>query len=126
MQASRLCWKRRRKTAGLAGRTALPPGGSSCVSTGVCWCRNRVAARSEGIRAGDVVVAVNDRPVTRVEDFRAALAQLPPGRPVALLDDARAAADLCAGAHRGAISPAPLTGYAAPSDQKPRVYTYHR
>ena len=43
------------------------------------------AARSEGIRAGDVVVAVNDRPVTRVEDFRAALAQLPPGRPVALL-----------------------------------------
>lgn len=43
------------------------------------------AARSEGIRAGDVVVAVNDRPVARVEDFQAALAQLPPGRPVALL-----------------------------------------
>ena len=28
---------------------------------------------------------MNDRPVARVEDFRAALAQLPPGRPVALL-----------------------------------------
>ena len=43
------------------------------------------AARSEGIRAGDVVVAVNDRPVARIEDFQAALAQLPAGRPVALL-----------------------------------------
>ncbi|MBS0454462.1 MAG: trypsin-like peptidase domain-containing protein [Proteobacteria bacterium] len=42
-------------------------------------------ARSEGIRAGDVVMAVNDRPVARVEDFRAALADLPAGRPVALL-----------------------------------------
>ncbi len=43
------------------------------------------AARSEGIRAGDVLVAVNDRPVARVEDFKAALAQLPAGQPVALL-----------------------------------------
>lgn len=43
------------------------------------------AARSEGIRAGDVIVALNDMRVDRVEDFKQALARVPPGRTVALL-----------------------------------------
>ncbi len=43
------------------------------------------AARSEGIRAGDLIVAVNDARVDRVEDFRRSLSGLPPGRTVALL-----------------------------------------
>ena len=42
-------------------------------------------ARSEGIRAGDVIVAVNDARLDRVEDFRAKLAGTSPGRMVALL-----------------------------------------
>ncbi|MDM0078606.1 trypsin-like peptidase domain-containing protein [Variovorax sp. J2P1-59] len=42
-------------------------------------------ARSEGIRAGDLVVAVNDTTLERVADFRRSLSNIPPGRPVALL-----------------------------------------
>ena len=42
-------------------------------------------ARSEGIRAGDIIVAVNDTRLDRVEDFRRKLAATTPGRMVALL-----------------------------------------
>uniref|UniRef100_UPI000D3C08C6 trypsin-like peptidase domain-containing protein n=1 Tax=unclassified Variovorax TaxID=663243 RepID=UPI000D3C08C6 len=42
-------------------------------------------ARSEGIRAGDLLVALNATPLERVDDFRQALARLAPGRTVALL-----------------------------------------
>ena len=42
-------------------------------------------ARSEGIRVGDLIVAVNDIPVDRIPDFRDSLSNLPPGRTVALL-----------------------------------------
>lgn len=43
------------------------------------------AARSEGIRAGDLIVAVNDARVDRVDEFRRSVSGLPPGRTVALL-----------------------------------------
>lgn len=42
-------------------------------------------ARSEGIRAGDFIVGVNDVRVDRVEQFREALSRLRAGRSVALL-----------------------------------------
>ena len=42
-------------------------------------------ARSEGIRAGDLVLAINAKRLDRVEDFRNAVARLLPGRTVALL-----------------------------------------
>ncbi|WP_261803409.1 trypsin-like peptidase domain-containing protein [Variovorax sp. PAMC26660] len=42
-------------------------------------------ARSEGIRAGDVVVALNTEKLYRLEDFRQGLAQVPAGEMVALL-----------------------------------------
>lgn len=42
-------------------------------------------ARSEGIRAGDVVVAMNTTKLYRPEDFRQALGRVPPGNTVALL-----------------------------------------
>ncbi|MDM0036917.1 trypsin-like peptidase domain-containing protein [Variovorax sp. J22P271] len=42
-------------------------------------------ARSEGIRAGDIIVAVNDTRLDRIEDFRIKLAATAPGRMVALL-----------------------------------------
>ncbi|MDH6590509.1 serine protease Do [Variovorax sp. TBS-050B] len=44
------------------------------------------AARSEGIRAGDLIVAINDQRLDRVDQFTQALARVRPGdRPVALL-----------------------------------------
>lgn len=43
------------------------------------------AARSEGIRPGDLVMAVNDQRVARVEEFRAAVQGLPRDRSAALL-----------------------------------------
>lgn len=42
-------------------------------------------ARSEGVRAGDVVVALNTTKLHGLEEFKQALAQMPPGRSVALL-----------------------------------------
>jgi serine protease Do len=42
-------------------------------------------ARSEGIRAGDLIVAVNDAPMDRVVDFSRTLSNTPPGQTVALL-----------------------------------------
>jgi len=42
-------------------------------------------ARSEGIRAGDLIVALNDQRIERVEDFRRVVSRLPAGRTVALL-----------------------------------------
>jgi len=42
-------------------------------------------ARSEGIRAGDFIVAVNDTRVDRIEQFGQALSRLPAGPSVALL-----------------------------------------
>ena len=42
-------------------------------------------ARSEGIRAGDVVVAMNTTKLYRPEDFKRSLARVPPGDTVALL-----------------------------------------
>lgn len=42
-------------------------------------------ARSEGIRAGDLVVAVNDEAVATIADFQRLLAQAAPGSTVALL-----------------------------------------
>jgi serine protease Do len=42
-------------------------------------------ARSEGIRAGDFIVAVNDVRIDRVDQFKEALSRLPAGRSVALL-----------------------------------------
>ena len=42
-------------------------------------------ARSEGIRAGDLIVAVNDMRLEKVDDFRRSLSRIPPGRTVALL-----------------------------------------
>ena len=42
-------------------------------------------ARSEGIRAGDLIVALNDTRLERVDDFRSGLSRLPAGRTVALL-----------------------------------------
>jgi serine protease Do len=43
------------------------------------------SARSEGIRAGDVIVALNTVKLYRLDDFRQGLAQLAPGKTVALL-----------------------------------------
>ena len=43
------------------------------------------SARSEGIRPGDLVMAVNDQRVARVEEFRAAVERLPRKRTAALL-----------------------------------------
>ncbi len=43
------------------------------------------AARSEGIRAGDLIIAVNDVRLDRVEDFQRSLSGFSPGRSVALL-----------------------------------------
>ncbi|SEA55701.1 trypsin-like peptidase domain-containing protein [Variovorax sp. YR216] len=43
------------------------------------------AARSEGLRPGDVVVALNDTRLDHVEDYRRAAAKVLPGRNVALL-----------------------------------------
>jgi serine protease Do len=42
-------------------------------------------ARSEGIRAGDLIVAVNDQPLAQLADFQRALEQVAPGSMVALL-----------------------------------------
>ena len=42
-------------------------------------------ARSEGIRAGDLIVAVNDAPMNRVADFSRTLSNTPPGQTLALL-----------------------------------------
>lgn len=42
-------------------------------------------ARIEGIRAGDLLLAVNDARLEKVEDFRRAIASVPRGRGVALL-----------------------------------------
>ncbi|RZL92737.1 MAG: PDZ domain-containing protein [Variovorax sp.] len=42
-------------------------------------------ARSEGIRAGDLIVAVNDLRLDRVDDFKRSLSRMPPGRTIALL-----------------------------------------
>ncbi|VWX56044.1 putative periplasmic serine endoprotease DegP-like [Burkholderiales bacterium 8X] len=42
-------------------------------------------ARIEGIRAGDLLLAVNDSRLEKVEDFRRAVASVPRGRGVALL-----------------------------------------
>jgi serine protease Do len=42
-------------------------------------------ARSEGIRAGDFIVAINDMRLDRVDQFRQALSRAPAGRPIALL-----------------------------------------
>ncbi|MBO9649771.1 MAG: trypsin-like peptidase domain-containing protein [Variovorax sp.] len=43
------------------------------------------AARSEGIRAGDLIVAVNDTRLDHIEDFQRTLSTIAPGRSVALL-----------------------------------------
>ncbi|CAN7702013.1 trypsin-like peptidase domain-containing protein [Variovorax sp. LjRoot290] len=43
------------------------------------------AARSEGIRSGDLIVAINDTRLERVDDFARTLAQMPPGQTIALL-----------------------------------------
>ncbi len=43
------------------------------------------AARSEGIRAGDLIVAVNDQPLAQLADFQRVLENAPPGSMVALL-----------------------------------------
>lgn len=42
-------------------------------------------ARSEGIRAGDLIVALNEQRLERVDDFRHAVSRLPAGRTIALL-----------------------------------------
>ena len=42
-------------------------------------------ARSEGIRAGDVVVALNTVKLYHLDDFKQGLAQWPPGKAIALL-----------------------------------------
>jgi serine protease Do len=42
-------------------------------------------ARSEGVRAGDLILAVNDTRLDRVEDFRRCLSRVAAGRMVALL-----------------------------------------
>jgi serine protease Do len=42
-------------------------------------------ARSEGIRAGDLIIAVNDVRLEKVDDFRRSLSRIPAGRTVALL-----------------------------------------
>ncbi|VTU31046.1 putative periplasmic serine endoprotease DegP-like precursor [Variovorax sp. PBL-H6] len=42
-------------------------------------------ARSEGIRAGDLIIAINDQRLERVDDFRQALSHVKTGRTVALL-----------------------------------------
>jgi serine protease Do len=43
------------------------------------------AARSEGIRPGDLIVALDDQPIARLADFRRLLAAAAPGSTVALL-----------------------------------------
>ncbi len=43
------------------------------------------AARSEGLRPGDLIVALNEMRMDSVEDFRRAASKTLPGRPVALL-----------------------------------------
>jgi serine protease Do len=42
-------------------------------------------ARSEGIRAGDFIVALNDMRLDRVDQFRQILSRMPASRPIALL-----------------------------------------
>ncbi|RST53060.1 trypsin-like peptidase domain-containing protein [Variovorax sp. MHTC-1] len=42
-------------------------------------------ARSEGVRAGDLIIAVNDMRLENVDDFRRSLSRIPAGRTVALL-----------------------------------------
>ena len=42
-------------------------------------------ARSEGIRAGDLIVAINEQRLERVDEFRRALSHMPTGQTVALL-----------------------------------------
>lgn len=42
-------------------------------------------ARSEGVRAGDIIVALNAQRLERIDDFRRGLAAMPGGQPVALL-----------------------------------------
>ena len=43
------------------------------------------SARSEGIRAGDLIVALNEQRLEHVDDFRRVVSRLPAGRTVALL-----------------------------------------
>lgn len=42
-------------------------------------------ARSEGVRAGDLIIAVNDLRLENVDDYRRSLSRIPAGRTVALL-----------------------------------------
>jgi len=63
-----------------------PPQHLQLGSTGGLMVREAAGvARSEGIREGDLIVAVNESRLDRVEDFRQSLKGLPPGRIVALL-----------------------------------------
>ena len=60
-------------------RLDIGPGG--VLVTGV----EAGAARSAGLRTGDVLVMMNARPIRGVDDFRARLADMEPGRTVAFL-----------------------------------------
>ena len=64
---------------GLAQRSRLRLDGGLLVRESIG------AARNEGIRAGDMIVAINEVRVDRVEDFKRAVAQVEAGRNIALL-----------------------------------------
>lgn len=80
-------------------------------------------ARSEGVRSGDVIIAVNDMRLENVDDFRRSLSRIPPGRTVALLvmRDRRLAyvpvriPTQGAGSRSGLYSAAPATQAAQPA-----------
>jgi serine protease Do len=55
------------------------------VDSGLLVRESAGLARSEGIRAGDVVLAINEHPLDAVEEFRRIVSGLPPGHAVALL-----------------------------------------
>jgi serine protease Do len=65
----------------------LPPARRTALGSdhGLLILQANGAARSEGIRAGDVLLGMNHVPIRRLADFRLSLAQAHPDRPIALL-----------------------------------------
>jgi len=59
--------------------------GQMNIDSGLLVRESQGAARSEGIRAGDLIIAVNDTRLDHVDDFKRLLSHTPAGRTVALL-----------------------------------------
>lgn len=67
------------------GRHQYAAPGALQIDAGLLVRQATGAARSEGIRAGDLIVAINDVRLEHVEDFTHTLSRMLPGRTVALL-----------------------------------------